>query len=62
MDGARSIVFVSGQVAMSADGRPVGDGDFEAQVRQIFENLKEVLGKAGASLDDIVKLNLYLTD
>ena len=64
VEGARSLIIVSGQVAVDGDGRPVGTepADFEAQVRQVFENLAAVLGKAGASLDDIVKLNVYLTD
>jgi len=64
VEGARSLIVVSGQVAVDADGRPVGTEpqDFEAQVRQVFENLGQVLAKAGASIDDIVKLNVYLTD
>ena len=62
VDGPQSIVFVSGQVAVSADGGPVGEDDFEAQVRQVFDNLQIVLGEAGASLKDIVKLTVFLTD
>ena len=64
VEGARSLIIVSGQVAVDPDGRPVGTepADFERQVRQVFENLRQVLAQAGASLDDIVKLNVYLTD
>jgi 2-iminobutanoate/2-iminopropanoate deaminase len=62
VDAAQSIVFVSGQAAISADGEPVGEGDFEAQTRQTFENLRTVLGDAGASLEDVVKITVYLTD
>jgi 2-iminobutanoate/2-iminopropanoate deaminase len=62
IDGARSIVFVSGQAPISADGQLVGGADFDAQVRQTFENLHTVLIGAGASLDAIVKLTVYLTD
>ena len=62
VEGARSIVFVSGQAAISADGQLVGDDDFEAQVRQVFENLRAVLEEAGTGLDAIVKLTVYLTD
>jgi 2-iminobutanoate/2-iminopropanoate deaminase len=62
IDGAQSLVFVSGQGAISADGGPVGEGDFEAQTRLTLENLRAVLGDAGASLEDIVKITVYLTD
>ena len=62
VDDARSVVFVSGQASISADGEVVGEDDFEAQVRQTFENLRTVLGQAGASFDDIVKVGVYVTD
>jgi 2-iminobutanoate/2-iminopropanoate deaminase len=62
VDGARSVVFVSGQGAISADGQLVGEGDFERQVTQVFENLRAVLEQAGAGLDAIVKLTVFLTD
>jgi reactive intermediate/imine deaminase len=62
VDGAESIVFVSGQTAMSGEGQLIGEGDFEAQTRQVFENLRTVLGDAGASLEDIVKVTVFLTD
>jgi 2-iminobutanoate/2-iminopropanoate deaminase len=60
--GAQSIVFVSGQGPMSPEGQLVGAGDFEAQTRQTLENLGAVLSDAGASFEDVVKVNLYLTD
>jgi len=62
VDGAESVVFVAGQGPVSADGELVGEGDFDAQVRRTFENLGTVLEDAGASLDGIVKLGVYLTD
>jgi 2-iminobutanoate/2-iminopropanoate deaminase len=62
VDGAQSTVFVSGQGPLSPDGELVGDGDFEAQTRQVFENLQTVLGDAGAALDAIVRITVYLTD
>ena len=62
VDGARSLVFVSGQAPVSGDGQLVGDGDFEAQTRQVFENLRTVLEQAGAGMDAIVKLTVFLTD
>jgi 2-iminobutanoate/2-iminopropanoate deaminase len=62
VEGAGAIVFVSGQVAIASDGSVVGDGDFETQVRQVFENLRTVVEQAGAKLESIVKLTVFLTD
>lgn len=62
VEDARSLVLVSGQAPVSGDGQLVGEGDFEAQVRQVFENLRTVLEAAGAGLDAVVKLTVYLTD
>ena len=62
VDGAQTVVFVSGQAPISAEGELVGDGDFEAQVRQVFDNLRTVLTESGAGFDDVVKLTVYLTD
>ena len=56
------LVFLSGQIPLvPASMELVGD-DFEAQVRQVFDNLGAVCAAAGASLDDIVKLTVYLVD
>lgn len=62
VDGAHSIVFVSGQAPISGDGQLVGADDFETQVRQTLENLRTVLEQAGTGLDAVVKLTIYLTD
>src|SRR4051812_34614310 len=62
VDGAQSVVFVSGQAPISPARELVGDGDFGAQTRQVFENLQTVLAEAGASFDAIVKITVYLTD
>ena len=61
VDGAQSVIFVSGQGPLSPEGRVVGD-DFEEQARATLENLRTVLTESGASLDDVVKLTVYLTD
>jgi reactive intermediate/imine deaminase len=62
VDGANTLVFVSGQAPISAGGELVGADDFEAQCRQVLENLATVVGEAGATLDSIVKLTVFLTD
>jgi reactive intermediate/imine deaminase len=62
IDDGRSVIFVSGQTAISGEGQVVGAGDFEAQTHQALENLRTVLEAAGASLQEIVKLTVFLTD
>jgi 2-iminobutanoate/2-iminopropanoate deaminase len=62
VDGADSIVFTAGQVALAADGALVGEGDFEAQCRQVFRNLESVLAQSGASFENLVKLTAFFTD
>jgi enamine deaminase RidA (YjgF/YER057c/UK114 family) len=62
VDGARSIVFVSGQAPVSADGQLVGEDDFDAQVRQVFTNLRTVVEQAGGGLETVAKLTVFLTD
>jgi reactive intermediate/imine deaminase len=59
---ASRVVFVSGQVPLDAAGKLVGEGDFAAQVRQVFENLTAALAAADATWDDVVKLNYFVRD
>src|SRR5262249_3681682 len=59
---AERIVYIPGQVPLDSEGQLVGEGDFEAQTRQVFENLTHALEAAGASWSDVVKLNYFLTD
>jgi reactive intermediate/imine deaminase len=59
--GGRTL-YIAGQIAVDKDGNLVGRGDFRAQVKQVFENLKARLEEGGASFNDVVKLNYYLTD
>lgn len=61
VDGPQSIVFLAGQAPISPDGKLVGEEDFEAQARQVFENLRTVLEQSGATFQTIVKLTVYLT-
>jgi enamine deaminase RidA (YjgF/YER057c/UK114 family) len=59
---ASRVVYISGQVPLDAAGELVGEGDFAAQVRQVFENLTVALAAADASWDDVVKLNYFVRD
>ncbi len=62
VEGSQTLVFVSGQAPVSAEGQLVGEGDFEAQAEQVFQNLQAVLEEAGATFADVVKLTVFLTD
>ena len=55
-----TIVYLSGQVPSDASGKLIGEGDFEAQVEQVFRNLKVAVEAAGGTMADIVKLNYYV--
>jgi len=55
-------VYIAGQVAMDTSGKLVGPGDFHAQAKQTFENLKAALAANGATFDNVVKLNSYFVD
>jgi reactive intermediate/imine deaminase len=59
---AGQLIFVSGQVARNAAGETIGQGDIRAQTRQALENVKAVLEAAGATMDDIVKVTVFVTD
>jgi len=54
-------IYVSGQIGMDLEGNIV-DGDCAAQVNQAFENMKRVLEVAGATMQDVVKLNYYFVN
>ena len=59
---SRRLVFISGQVPQDREGRTVGKGDFEAQAKQVFENLAAQLDAAGASFRNVVKVGYFLTN
>ena len=56
------LVFLSGQIPLDPATMEVVDGDFETRARRVFDNLAAVAGAAGGSLDDIVKVTVFLTD
>lgn len=56
------LLFVSGVAPLDEKSRLVGNGDVVAQTRQVFVNLKKVLGAAGTSFDKVLKVTVYLTD
>ena len=58
---AGTTVYLSGQIPLDPVTMTIVDG-FENQVKRVFDNLKAVCNAAGGSLDDLVKVNVYLID
>jgi reactive intermediate/imine deaminase len=55
-------LVISGQVPLDAEGRLVGPGDPRSQLHQVFKNLTTALEAAGATMEQVVKLTVFLTD
>ncbi|MDA5280655.1 RidA family protein [Streptomyces sp. NPDC054904] len=62
VSGQTRTLYCSGQTAMSGDGKPLHDGDMAAQLALSLDNLEAVLGGAGMSLGNLVRLNVHTTD
>ncbi|MCB5910458.1 RidA family protein [Streptomyces pinistramenti] len=56
------VVFLSGQVARTATGEPVGPGDLAAQTEQAYLNIGTALAAAGGTFDDVLRLTVYAVD
>jgi reactive intermediate/imine deaminase len=59
---AGDLLFISGQVAWDAAGEVVGRGDPVRQAEQVFANLGTILAAHGATMADVVKVTVYVTD
>ena len=57
-----NFLFVSGHVAVDASGAVVGEGDCEAQSRQVMANIRNVVEAAGGRMEDVCKITCILTD
>ena len=57
-----NLVFISGQIPLDPQTGEVATGDFDAHTRRVFDNLAAICQAAGGNINDIVKLNVYLTD
>ena len=55
-------IYLSGQIPLVPETMEVIEGGIENEIHQIFKNLSAVCKEAGGGLDDIVKLNIFLTD
>lgn len=59
---AGRLVFLSGQIPLVPATMEIVEGDFEARAQQVFENLQAVAEAAGGTLNDAVKITVFLTD
>jgi len=55
-------VYLSGQIPLVPETMEIVEGDIEARIHRVFQNLRAVCKAAGGDLSDIVKLNVFLTD
>lgn len=62
ISGQQRLLICSGQTSVDENGAPVNAGDMAAQVTQALDNLEAVLTKAGMTLQNVVRLNVYTTD
>ena len=60
--GNAYMIYTTGQLALDASGEVVASGDAEKQAEHIFETISKILVEAGATLNDVVKTTLYVTD
>src|SRR5208282_4054894 len=55
-------IWVSGQIPLDPATKELVSGGVEAEIRRVFDNLKAIVAAAGATFDNVVKANVYLTD
>ncbi len=58
----KAVLYLAGQVAYDKDGAPAHRGDFKAQAREAFRAIKALVEAQGGTLDNVVKINTYVTD
>jgi 2-iminobutanoate/2-iminopropanoate deaminase len=60
--GKSKMLIISGQVAMDVEGKVVGENNFEQQTEQVFKNIKAIIENSGGTMNDVVKITIYLRD
>ena len=58
----RDTVWISGQIPLDPITKELVSGDIEAEIRRVFDNLRAIADAAGGTLDDAVKVTIFLTD
>jgi 2-iminobutanoate/2-iminopropanoate deaminase len=56
------LLFTAGQIALTPDGELLDDEDIETQTEQVFDNLTAIIEEAGGTLDDVLKMTVFLAD
>lgn len=59
---ANRLIFISGQLAFTENGKFIGQGDIEAQTRQVLQNIQRNLEKLGGKMSDVVQVNVFVKD
>ena len=59
---AGNTIYIAGQIPMLPESMEIVNGSFEAQLRQVFDNISAIAETAGGSLSHVVKLTIYVTD
>lgn len=60
--GNCQMIVISGQVPFDKQGNLIGKDDFEKQTEQVFLNIKNILSELGGTMDNLVKIGIYMTD
>lgn len=60
--GTCQMIVLAGQVPIDKEGNLVGKGDLAKQTEQVFLNIKNILSESGATMNDLIKLGIYMTD
>ena len=60
--GTKTMIITAGQIALNDEGKPVAPGNLTKQTRFIFGRIQQVLEAAGASINDVVKAQFFITD
>jgi 2-iminobutanoate/2-iminopropanoate deaminase len=55
-------IYVAGQLPYDKDGKLIGVGDIKAQTRRVFENIRKIVTAGGGTMDDVVKITVFVTD
>jgi len=62
VDEAKGLIFLAGQTGVDDEGEFIHHDDFEGEVRLMFENMRRVLEEGGATLDDVVRITVFIKD
>lgn len=60
--GDSMMIFVTGQIAMDKNGNAIAPNDITAQAEFIFQNIQKILAEGNASINDVVKAVIYVTN